>query len=190
MLTPIFLFALLRAESGLQEQPWDFQNDPSDEPAPEVFRATAKQAQDCSHPGSICFSPGGSATSQGYEMREGVAPITVLARGAQVAAVGAMQKVAPSQSWQVQMVASFARRSSGTVPLLIAVMDGEDPEALERHEAVVIWDVTMKAGSTLGMRFLLSPEQGLRPSHDYRLRVVQADRKAERILAEGAFRLE
>ena len=48
----------------------------------------------------------------------------------------------------------------------------------------------MKPGKDLGMRFLLSPEQGFIPSHDYLLRVVQAQDKSEKILAEGEFHLE
>jgi hypothetical protein len=40
------------------------------------------------------------------------------------------------------------------------------------------------------VRFLLSPEDGFEPSHTYLLRVVQTNRKSERILAEGVFHLE
>jgi len=50
--------------------------------------------------------------------------------------------------------------------------------------------VNMKPGSSLGMRFLITPEQGFRPSHSYVLRVVQGRDKAEKILAEGEFHLE
>ena len=40
------------------------------------------------------------------------------------------------------------------------------------------------------MRFSLSPEQGFVSSHSYQVRVVQGQGKAEKILAEGEFRLE
>jgi hypothetical protein len=113
----------------------------------------------------------------------------VLARGAQVAAVGALQKLAPNQPWQVEMVADFKGRSADA-PIIVAVMDGESPEAMENHQALVVWDVSMKPGKNLGMRFLLSPEQGFQPSHSYVLRVVQGQGKSEKILAEGEFHLE
>jgi hypothetical protein len=123
------------------------------------------------------------------ELREDAPPITVLARGAQVAAVGALQKLAPNQPWQIEMVADFKGRSADS-PIIVAIMDGESPEAVENHQALVAWDVNMQPGKSLGMRFLLSPEQGFQPSHSYLLRVVQGQGKSEKILAEGEFHLE
>ncbi len=150
---------------------------------------SAKQRRECSRPGSVCLAPGGSSTSEGVEVREEARPITVLARGAQVAAVGALQRPSPNQPWQVEMVADFKARSVDG-PIVVAVMDGESPESMENHQALVVWDVDMKPGKNLGMRFLLSPEQGFQPSHDYLLRVVQGHGKSEKILAEGELRLE
>jgi hypothetical protein len=48
----------------------------------------------------------------------------------------------------------------------------------------------MQPGKSLGMRFLLSPEQGFQASHTYLLRVIQGQDKSEKILAEGEFHLE
>ena len=122
-------------------------------------------------------------------MREDAPPITVLSRGAQVAAVGALHKPDPNQPWQVQMVADFLVRSADG-PMIVAVMDGESPEAMANYEALVAWDVNMQPGKSLGMRFLLSPAQGFQPSHTYLLRVVQGQGKSSRTLAEGEFHLE
>ena len=189
MLTQIVLFSLLRAQSGLQDFSWEIPSIEVDDNTPEVFLVSGKQRRECSRPGLVCLSPGGSATSEGVEVREDAPPITVLARGAQVAAVGALQKLAPNQPWQVEMVANFKGRS-GNGPIIVAVLDSENPEAEQNHEALVAWDVNMDAGKSLGMRFLLSPEQGFRPSHSYLLRVVQGQGKTEKILAEGEFHLE
>jgi hypothetical protein len=189
MLTQIVLISLLRAQSGLHEQAWDVPGIEADDNTPEVFLVSAKQKRECSRPGAVCLAPGGSATSEGVEVREDAPPIMVLARGAQVAAVGALQKLAPNQPWQVEMVADFKVRSADA-PIIVAVMDGESPEAMENHQALVVWDVSMKLGKNLGMRFLLSPEQGFQPSHSYVLRVVQGQGKSEKILAEGEFHLE
>ncbi|HEY5283859.1 MAG TPA: hypothetical protein VIM14_13790 [Polyangia bacterium] len=189
MLTQIVLFSLLRSQSGLQGQAWDIPAIETDDNTPEVFLVSAKERRDCARPGLVCLSPGGSATSEGVEVREDAPPITVLARGAQVAAVGALPKVALNQPWQVQLLADFKSRSADS-PIMVAVMDAESPEALANHEALVMWDVNMKPGNSLGMRFLLSPEQGFQPSHSYVLRVVQGQGKSEELLAEGEFHLE
>ena len=189
MLTQIILISLLRAQSGAQEHAWEVPGIEADDNTPEVFVVSAKQRQECVRPGSVCLAPGGSATSEGVEVRDDAKPIIVLARGAQVAAVGALQKLAPNQPWQVQMVADFKGHSADS-PIVVAVMDGESPEAVAARQALVVWDVNMKPGTSLGMRFLLSPEQGFQPSHSYMLRVVQGQGKSERILAEGEFHLE
>jgi hypothetical protein len=189
MLTQIILIALLRSQSGLQEQAWDIPGIEADDNAPEVFLVSAKQRRECSHPGSVCLSPGGSGTSEGVEMREDASPITVMARGAQVAGVGALHKLLPNQPWRIEMVADFKSRSTDS-PIIVAVIDGENPEAVANHQALAVWDVNMQPGKSLGMRFQLSPEQGFAPSHSYLLRVVQGQGKSEKILAEGEFHLE
>jgi hypothetical protein len=190
MLTQIVLFLLLQAQAGMQAQhSWDLPGIDIEENAPLVFTPSQQQERECHSIGNACFSPGGSATSEGTELRVGAPPITVLARGAQVAGVGALHGTSPDQPWQVEMVANFARRSTDG-PIVVAVMDGEDPEALASHLALVLWDVQMSPAKHLGLRFLLSPDQGFRASHSYRLRVVQQQGKAERILAEGEFHLE
>jgi hypothetical protein len=188
MLTPLLLISLLHAGSGPAVHPWDLPGIEPDEDAPQVFAPTARQQHGCARAGHLCFSPGGSATSEGVELRAGAAPVTVLARGAQVAAVGALHAAAADQPWQVEMVATFARRSAG--PLVVAVMDDEDPEALANHLAVVVWDVDRISTRNLGLRFLLTPDQGFRPSHSYRVRILESKDKTEKLLAEGELHLE
>ena len=189
MLTEIILFTLLRAQSGVVNQPWEVPGIEVDDHAPQVFVPSPKQRHVCSRPGAVCLAPGGSGTSEGVEVRPGAAPITVLARGAQVAAVGALHSADAHQPWQVEMVADFARPSTEG-RITVAIMDGEDPEAMADHFALSIWDVDMSPGRHLGLRFELSPEQGFQPSHSYLLRVVQRQGKSEKILAEGEFHLE
>jgi hypothetical protein len=189
MLTQLVLFALLRAESGIPEHAAEIPAIDVEESVPQVFAVSATQRKACPRAGVVCLSPGGAGTAEGAELRVGRAPITVLARGAQVAAVGAAHVVDVSQPWDVQLVAAFARASKDG-PIVVAVLDGEDPVALADHYALAIWDVDMRPGKTLGLRFSLSPEQGFQPSRDYRLRIVQGEGKAQRILAEGDFHLE
>jgi hypothetical protein len=106
-----------------------------------------------------------------------------------VAAIGTLHSSLPNQPWQIQMVADFKTRSADS-PIIVAIIDGESPEAVADHQALVVWDVNMQPGKSLGMRLLLSPEQGFQPSHSYLLQVVQGQGKPEKILAEGEFHLE
>jgi hypothetical protein len=189
MLTQFVLFMLLGAPSGGPGHPWALPDPNVDETVPRVFTPSQQQHRECPETGHACFSPGGSATSEGIELRAGAPPITVLARGAQLAAVGALHAPAADQPWQVEMVANFARRSTSD-PLIVAIMDAEDHEAVAQHLAVTVLDVSMPPGKRLGLRFLLSPEQGFQPSHSYLVRVVQPQGKEQKILAEGEFHLE
>ena len=189
MLTQFVLISLMRAQSGLPEHYSEIPAVEVDDHAPEVFLVSGKQRKQCAHPGLVCLAPGGSGTSEGVELRETAAPITVLARGPQLASFGAVHKSDPDQPWQVEMVANFKKRSANG-PIIVAVIDGESKEALENREALVAWDVDMEPGVSLGMRFVLAPDQGFQPSHSYLLRVVQVHEKTEQILATGEFHLE
>lgn len=189
MLTHLILMSLLGAQSGGQGHPWDLTDFHSDPGVPQVFGPSQKQQQECRRSGSVCFAPGGSATSEGVELRVGAPPITVLTRGAQVAAVGAVHGTSPDQPWQVEMVANLARQSTNA-PIVVALLDGEDAEAVAHHLAILVWDVHTTPTRHLGLRFLLSPDEGVRSSHSYLLRVVQKQGKSERLLAAGEFHLE
>ena len=189
MWTQLVLMCLLGTPASIPGHPGDLQDFPSDTTVPQVFGPSPKQQRECPRNGTVCFAPGGSGTSEGVELRAGAPPITVLARGAQVAAVGALHGVAPGQPWQVEMVANFAHPST-TAPMVVAVLDGENAEAVAHHLALVLWDVQMTPARHLGLRFLLSPDQGFRSSHSYLLRVVQQQGKAQRVLAEGELHLE
>jgi hypothetical protein len=123
------------------------------------------------------------------EISENQPAVTVLARGTQVAAKGGLGTTGIDQPWQVEMVARFRARSN-TGPIIVALFDRDDPESIARKEAKVFWNVSMNPGRDLGMRFLLSPEDGFEPSHTYLVRVVQTQGVRDRVLAEGNVHLE
>lgn len=156
---------------------------------PTVFLLSSAQKGNCRKAGTVCVAPGGSATMGGMAMTPSALPLTVLARGTQVAGEGYLAKASSDQPWQVEMVSRFWKLSK-RLPVIVAIFDTADPESLARKEAKMLWDVNMNPGRELGMRFLLTPQDGFEPSHTYLLRVVQAKRKWERILAEGVFHLE
>jgi hypothetical protein len=156
---------------------------------PTVFLVSGQKRRSCPGIGAVCVAPGGSATMLGSEVTPSGPPLTVLARGTQVAAKGSLGKASSDQPWQVEMVAKFRALSDHT-PVIVAIFDTADPESLAHKEAKILWTVNMNPGRELGMRFLLSPEDGFEPSHTYLLRVVQTKSTSERILAEGVFHLE
>jgi hypothetical protein len=160
---------------------------------PTVFAVSGKQRRECSGSGVLCMAPGGSATMVGIELTTSGPPLTVLARGTQVAGKGTLGKPSADQPWQAEMVAKF-REVSDRTPIIVAIFDTADPESISRKEATSVWTVKMDPGRELGMRFLLSPQEGFEPSHTYLVRVaqttIQADGVFDRILAEGTFHLE
>jgi hypothetical protein len=156
---------------------------------PTVFLLSGAQKRNCPKAGTVCVAPGGSATMVGMVVRPSGPPLTLLARGTQVAGKGHLGKASSDQPWQVEMVSRFWAASK-RLPIIVAIFDTADPESIARKEAKILWDVTMNPGRELGMRFLLAPEDGFEPSHTYLVRVVQAKSKWERILAEGGFHLE
>jgi hypothetical protein len=189
MLTQILLISLLGMQNGEPGLAWDVSAFHHDAIAPEVFALSAKQARECPRKTSVCFSSGGSETSVGTELRAGAAPLTVLERGAQITAVGSQDVVASKQPWQVEMVANLQSRATAA-PIEVDVQDADDPASTANLFARVVWDVDTRPSNHLGMRFALSPDQGFDPSHSYRVRVLQHQGKAEKLLAKGELRLE
>jgi hypothetical protein len=189
MLIQILLVSLLGMQNSDPGLAWDVSTFHHDVSAPEVFVPSAKQTRQCPPRTSVCFSSGGSETSVGTELRAGAAPLTVLARGAQLTAVGSPDVVASNRPWQVEMVANLRSRAAAA-PIEVDVQDADDPASRANLFARVVWDVDTRPSRHLGMRFALSPDEGFDPSHSYRVRVLQHQGKAEKLLAQGEFHLE
>jgi hypothetical protein len=189
MITQLLVATLVSATSGslpeTGEIPGVFESDTT----PTVFLVSPAERRACHSTGTVCVAPGGSTTMAGIELVDSGTPVTVLARGTQVAAKGQLGTPSGDQPWQVEMVARF-RAPSDTTPVIVAIFDRDDPGSIERKEAKVVWTVNMSPGRDLGMHFLLTPEDGFEASHTYLARVVQTKAKSERVLAEGVFHLE
>jgi hypothetical protein len=189
MLAQLILVTLAQAEIPSMLESWEVPGFEVLDETPQVFLVSRAQKLDCPQLGSVCVSPGGSATIVGIEVSEDRPDVTVLARGTQVAAKGSLGTAGPDQPWQVEMVARFRARSERG-PIIVGVFDSADRESIERKEPKALWNVSMNPGRDLGMRFLLSPEDGFEPSHTYVLRVVQVQGVRDRVLAEGYVHLE
>jgi hypothetical protein len=189
MLAQFFLMTLAQAEVPSMLESWEVPSVEVLDETPQVFLISREQKRECPQLGAVCVAPGGSATIVGVEVSENQPAVTVLARGTQVAAKGGLGTAGIDQAWQVEMVARFRARSSSG-PIIVAVFDRDDPESIVNKEAKVFWNVSMNPGRNLGMRFLLSPEDGFEPSHTYLVRVVQTQGVRDRVLAEGNVHLE
>jgi hypothetical protein len=189
MLAQVFLMTLAQGEMPSMLEAWEVPSFEVVDDTPQVFLVSHDQKLDCAHLGEVCVYPGGSATIVGVEISEDRPDVTVLARGTQVAAKGGLGTAGADQPWQVEMVARFRARSEEG-PIIVAVFDRDDPESMARKEVKVLWTVSMSPGRDLGIRFLLSPEDGFQTSHTYVVRVVQVHGTRDRVLAEGDVHLE
>jgi hypothetical protein len=188
MLAQFIMMTLAQADVPSMLESWDIPSFEVVDETPKVFLVSRDQKRDCPQLGAVCVA-GGSATIVGVEFSQDQPPVTVLARGTQVAAKAGLGTAGSDQAWQVEMVARFKARSNSG-PIIVAVFDRNDPESIARKEAKAFWNVTMNPGHDLGMRFLLSPDDGFEPSHTYLVRVVQTQGVRDRVLAEGNVHLE
>ena len=189
MLAQVLLMTLAQGEMPSLLESWEVPSIEVVDNAPQVFLVSREQKSDCPQRGSVCVSPGGSATIVGVEVSDDRPPVTVLARGTQMAAKAGLCAVGYDQPWQVEMVARFRARSESG-PVIVAVFDHADRESIASNEPKALWNVSMNPGRDLGMRFLLACEEGFEPSHTYLIRVVQAQGRRDRVLAEGEVHLE
>lgn len=134
------------------------------------------------------MGPGGSDTVLGIELADGRGPVSVLARGTQLAAREGVQ-ASEGQAWHAELVARFSGRSQ-KAPVLIAFFDKDDQESIIENTPMIVWTVSMEPGRDLGLRLLLSPQDGFVPSRTYLVRVVQVADGRVRSLAEGDVHLE
>jgi len=118
--------------------------------------------------------------------RKSAAPVPVLPRFARAASLAGTTISGPAASgaWTVEVAATLKRPAyaGNTIFLLF---DAGDPEALSARQFTGLYQATVKAGSRLAARLILSPDEGFRAGHTYRLRVVQLIGNREILLAEG-----
>lgn len=90
--------------------------------------------------------------------------------------------------WTLELHATL-RQGALAGNALFLVVDAEDPKALADNEVTALWQAPIRAGGSVAARLLLSPEDGFRGQHTYRIRIVQIISGAQRLLAEGDVRL-
>jgi hypothetical protein len=189
MFAKIALLVLSQTEMTPMLQSWEVPSIEVVDDTPQVFAVSREQKRECPELGTVCMGPGGSDTVLGVEVADGRGPVTVLARGTQLAAREGVGQAAEEQAWHVALVARFSGRSQ-KAPVMVAFFDKDDQESIIENTPMIVWTVTMEPGRDLGMQLLLSPQDGFVPSRTYWVRVVQVVEDRVRSLAEGDVHLE
>lgn len=153
-----------------------------DDPA---FTLLGDDAAGCkAKPGALCFVPGDAATTAlpteavaAASKRRGSVPPPRFARPSGAAA-----------TWTVEARGRLARPAlAGNAVFLFYDLD--DKEAIAEGHVTHLLQGHLPRGNQLGVRLSLSPEDGFRAGHSYRMRVVQLLGGKEIVLAEGELTL-
>jgi hypothetical protein len=165
----------------------------SDEAQPIVITDAAKAAP-CSVKAGVCLAAGTrtvAVSSAPIEPATGAkqaanAPVAPrFSRAASVASgEGAATTRDQSQPWSIDLTANL-KRAAWAGNALFIFFDLEDPQAVENRQFTALYQTIIKAGPKMAAHLQLAPEEGFRPSHSYRLRIVQLIGGKEIVLAEG-----
>lgn len=68
---------------------------------------------------------------------------------------------------------------------LFIFFDLEDPDSVENRQFTALYQAPIKAGPKVAARVSLSPDDGFRPGHTYRIRIVQLIGGKEIVLGES-----
>jgi hypothetical protein len=144
---------------------------------------------------SVCLRPGSPTTAvapslysaaQGSHAAAGLPPR--FARLGTVAGLGQRSDLDDQIPWTLDVGANL-QTSALPGNAVFLVYDAADPEALARREVVRAWQVQVPAGPRLSARVTLSPNDGFRAGHTYRIRIVQLVRGKEVVLSDAPVQL-
>lgn len=92
----------------------------------------------------------------------------------------------PSESapWTLELTGTL-KRSSWAGNALFLFFDLEDAQSLENRQFTALYQAAVKATTKVAARVCLSPEDGFRPGHTYRVRIVQLINGKGIVLAES-----
>jgi hypothetical protein len=113
-------------------------------------------------------------------------PVPRFSRAASVASSAAASDAASSTGnapWTLE-IGGTLKHAAWAGNALFLFFDLEDPEAVDNRQFTALYQAALRAGARLATRFSLSPEEGFRPGHTYRLRIVQLINGREVVLGE------
>jgi hypothetical protein len=164
------------------------------------LQVLAAPTQPCAVKGGTCLTAGShtlavSSAEVAVATTSGKAPPLVprFARAEAVASTegsgAGSSSASASAPWTLELAGTLKRPAfSGNA--LFLFFDMEDANAIDNHEYTALYQAPLKAGKILAARMALSPEEGFRAGHTYRLRVVQLINGREMLLSESDLQLQ
>ena len=138
---------------------------------------------------SVASAPVAAAAGPADKQSKAAIVVPRFSRAASVAASDGTTNASattPSENapWTLELSGTLKRPAWAGNALFI-FFDLEDPESIENRQFTALYQAPLKAGPKLGARVSLSPEDGFRPGHSYRIRVVQLINGKEIVLGES-----
>ena len=138
---------------------------------------------------TVASAPVAAAAGPADKQSKAAIVVPRFSRAASVAATDGAQTAAattPSESapWTLE-IGGTLKHAAWSGNALFLFFDLEDPDAIENRQFTALYQAPLKAGSKLAARVVLSPEDGFRPGHTYRIRVVQLINGKEIVLGES-----
>ena len=156
----------------------------------------AAPTQPCAVKGGICLTAGShtlavSSAEVAVATTSGKTPPLVprFARAEAVASADGSNSASANAPWTLELAGTLKRPAFGGNALFV-FFDMEDANAIDNHEYTALYQAPLKAGKILAARMALSPDEGFRAGHTYRLRVVQLINGREMLLSESDLQLQ
>ncbi|MDB4968685.1 MAG: hypothetical protein JWN44_4374 [Myxococcales bacterium] len=188
---------MLAAAGSAAAKPGELMDTPHSDEAPLTILDSAA-AQPCALKSGLCVVAGSrttiavasqpiaSAVEAGTKPTPGKSPPVVprFSRAASVASSDGPPPSDNSQPWTLE-IGGPLKHSAYAGNTLFLFFDLEDPDALANRQFTALFQGPVKAGPRMSARVNLSPEEGFRAGHSYRIRIVQLIGGREIVLAEG-----
>lgn len=143
------------------------------------------------HCKSVCFEPGARTTVLVEPQAAAAKPAATppqFRRAAAVAAAGETPRAETSQAWTLDVAAQL-KKAAVTGNALFVFFDLADPDSVKDNQTSALYQAPVRSGRSVAAHLSLSPEDGFRAGHTYRLRVAQLIGGREVVLMESDFTL-
>jgi phage terminase large subunit-like protein len=136
---------------------------------------------------TVASAPVAAAAGPADKQSKSAIVVPRFSRAASVAASdGTPPATTPSDSapWTLEVTGTL-KRPAWAGNALFLFFDLEDPDSIENRQFTALFQAPVKAGPKVAARVSLSPEDGFRPGHTYRVRIVQLINGKEIVLGES-----
>ena len=138
---------------------------------------------------SVASAPMAAAAGTADKQSKAAIVVPRFSRAASIAASDGTQTAAATTPpedapWTLEVTGTL-KRAAWAGNALFLFFDLEDPDAIENRQFTALFQAPLKAGPKVAARVSLSPEDGFRPGHTYRVRIVQLINGKEIVLGES-----